>query len=694
MKPSDIILKNDKKIALINTPYDPVTGEGCCGERVALEIKDAPFPLLYIPVEMMETQGCKLLKKYGSFEKLYAAKKEPFNHSSKLNAWIRFCELRYSYDFEYFAIVCQTIQDKISSKDIKFRLNRGQRRLLARLEKMRKNSRPIRIILLKARQWGGSTLIQLYMDWIQMIHRENWNSVICAHVKDAALNIRAMYKKVIDNMIPIEGIKYTVRPFEKTQNIQYVPERGCRITVGSAEEPESARSQDAKMCHFSEISFYPDTERKKTSALITTIVGSIPRIPYTLVAYESTANGVGDFFHTEWTKAENGESAFDPVFVPWYMIDIYSEPFDGTYYNHKGKKIKGTIFDFAATLDEYETNLFINHEECTLENINWYRGKLSEMPSLSKMKQEYPSDSFEAFQDSGQPVLRSEDLEAMRKDCKPPKTVGKLSSKCDPAIARLNHALRKDILQNINYSEDVDKTKDVHLGNKTNLNNLLKVWEHPQYDNISNRYIVIYDPSKGKTDKADFGVIVVIDRYWRMFGGKSEIVAEWRGHEDKDIVIWFAAMIAKWYDNALLVIESNTYTSESPEDDDSEFIFDTIADYYSNLYARIPADKVKETVPVKYGFNTNRYTKPMIIANYIAIIREHGYIERNYEAIDEGRVYEKKKNGKYGAKQGKHDDIIMTRFIGCYIDFELPLPQKIIISKNKNMKRIAVASSI
>jgi hypothetical protein len=36
------------------------------------------------------------------------------------------------------------------------------------------------------------------------------------------------------------------------------------------------------------------------------------------------------------------------------------------------------------------------------------------------MKQEYPSDDIEAFQDSGLPAFRSEDVEKLRKDCRKP----------------------------------------------------------------------------------------------------------------------------------------------------------------------------------------------------------------------------------------------------------------------------------
>ncbi len=78
---------------------------------------------------------------------------------------------------------------------IPFELNYAQRYVLSVLEEMRHKGVPIRIILLKARQWGGSTLVQLYMAWIQLFVMEGWYSVIIAQTKDTAKRIKAMYKK-------------------------------------------------------------------------------------------------------------------------------------------------------------------------------------------------------------------------------------------------------------------------------------------------------------------------------------------------------------------------------------------------------------------------------------------------------------------------------------------------------------------
>ena len=259
-----ILQKNSQRVELINKTYNPITGEGCQGERVHLIIQDAPSANLYLPKEMMSTDICKQLKKQGSISEFLLKVGLGNDQKSIDEFWIAFCEIRYKFDFEFFAITCDNIQDKLTGNAIAFKLNRGQRRLISRLEKMRLNGEPIRVILLKARQWGGSTCIQLYMQWIQTVHKQNWNSVICAHVKDAAINIRAMFSFVTDRMIPINGKRYKLKPFENTQNIKILSDRNCKITVGTAEEPESVRSQDAKMAHFSEVGLYPNTEKNKT----------------------------------------------------------------------------------------------------------------------------------------------------------------------------------------------------------------------------------------------------------------------------------------------------------------------------------------------------------------------------------------------------------------------------------------------
>ena len=73
----------------------------------------------------------------------------------------------------------------------------------------------------------------------------------------------------------------------------------------------------------------------------------------------------------------------------------------------------------------------------------------------------------------------------------------------------------------------------------------------------------------------------------------------------------------------------------------------------------------------KPGFHTNRQTKQLIVNRQIASIREGRYIERDSDAINEHLSYERKDNGSYGAKDGHHDDILMTRRIALSVAWDL-----------------------
>ena len=116
----------------------------------------------------------------------------------------------------------------------------------------------------------------------------------------------------------------------------------------------------------------------------------------------------------------------------------------------------------------------------------------------------------------------------------------------------------------------------------------------------------------------------------------------------------------------------------------SGYILNQIKDVYGNLYARKQSDEeIQEGNPKKYGFHTNVATKPKIISTLVKVIRE--------------QLYEKKKNGAFGAIIGKHDDLLMTRAIGLHISFyEMEVPT--IVRRVKRMaakrKRAVSAATI
>ena len=638
------VIENERRKKEIDRPYRPETGEGSItGKRFCFHLPDAPIPIQYIPEMMLEeVELVKLLRRHGSIEKFILNElKESPSPVIKEEVWRRWVKVRIKYDFEFWAVLFVRIKNKTGDSDIPFRLNRPQRRLLSELEDMRTKRLPIRLILLKARQWGGSTLVQMYMAWIQLVHRKNWNSVICAHLKDAAANIKGMYSKLLENY-PVwlidadKPLKF--QPYEKMGNTSVIAETGCKVTIGSAETPESVRGSDAVMAHLSEVAFWPHTRLKSPESLIRSVCGSVALLPDSVVVMESTANGTGNYFHQECERAKRGESDKRFLFIPWFEIEMYSVPVED--------------YDALITsLTDYEKNLW--DKGATLEAIAWYRMKRTEYRDHADMMAEYPSDDVEAFNHTGERVFDIRQVQRLRESCRPADKVGEVYGKAFSG---------KSVLEGLGFKEEA--------GGR------LHIWAFPDSDmSVKDRYLVVVDIG-GRSSKADYSVIVVYDRYWMLFGGVPEIVAQWRGHIDHDLLAWKSVQIAAFYHHALLVIESNTLETEHTDGEHTEYILDTIADSYTHLYARVSAEMIRSQVPSKWGFHMNRSTKTMVVNHQIQMLRENGYIERDIQACYEHDVFERKPNGSFGAMDGHHDDILITRCIGNYICYTEPLPYR------------------
>lgn len=619
MNTQEIIAENALRLSRVNAPYDPYTGTEGVVPRTPIECEG--IGTILCPTD--------LINDYPDYKKGVSA--------SQLQ---QFTYIRFRYDFEYFCAYCARVQDKETADIYPFILRYAQRKLLKVLEDQRRANQPIRVILLKARQWGGSTCTQIYMAWIQLFHRINWHSVICAHLKDAALNIKGMYTTMMQYFPEWIYGPLKMQPYEKTQNISYIKQIGCKITIGSAEAPESVRSQNVMMAHISEAGVYPTTAKNNPTRLIRSVAGSILRIPYSIVVVESTANGTGNWFHTEWLKAERGKSDKYPLFVAWFEIEMYSSP------------LPMPEEEFIATLSEYEWQLW--ELGATLQAINWYRHKRMEYHNDDEMQAEFPSSAVEAFTHSGEIIFKQDLCERLRKLCREPEWRG-------------------DIYSQTKFSVSAKALTELALEQQHN--GRFQIWAMPDTSTqVARRYIVSVDVG-GRSAKADYSVITVLDRYWLIEGGVPEVVAEWRGHIDHDLLAWKAAQIATLYNNALLVIESNTLESkDNPDALTDDFILDQIASTYDNLYARQDPQRIREGLPPRWGFHTNRKTKQTLVDNMIAIVRTQGYIERNDLAINEMLTYERLQNGGYGATSGNHDDILMTRMIALYVSSDIEPP--------------------
>lgn len=689
---SELVAEDKRRVKVANAPFNPITGEGSVGERTRLEISDFRLKVQYVPDSMLDVPLVKRLLKYGSFEDVYRNAYPDREYTPDIRSKLidKFVRIRIKHDFPFWAAYCAWIKPKGGGDDVHFRLNRPQRRLVARLERMRLAGKPIRIILLKARQWGGSTLIQMYMAWLQLVHDTGLNSLIVGHVSATSIEVEDMFSRMLrkypTRLLYPQGASYkegepTFTSVFGAPNIHRIPQRNCKIKLGTAENPESARGGDYNLVHCTEVGVWKKTDGKSPEDIIQAATSGIPLAPHTMIVYESTAKGTGNWFHMEYTAAKEGRSQFEAVFVPWYEIEMYSLPLTESREEFARWLWENRENRNAASDREEPGSYYWYLWECgaTFESINWYREERKKYHDHGQMASEYPSDDVEAFVHSGSMVFDRYNVEKLRPGCRSPKAVGDVYA---------DGIEGKAALSNVRFAEDRQGE--------------LWVWQHPEIlgegERCTERYLAVVDVG-GRAHTSDWSVIVVFDRYWMMEGQRPSVVAQWYGHIDMDRLAWKAAQIAAYYDNALLVIESNTLETKDRDrivdGDQSLFILNQIKETYPNLYARKQSpEDIAEHVPVKYGFHTNIATKPMVISTLVKAIREHLYTERDARCLDEYLCYERKQNGSFGAILGKHDDLLMTRAIGLHICFnEMGVPRIVREGDTKVRHKAAVSAA-
>lgn len=672
-----LLAENDRRNEIMFAKFDPVTGEGSIGKRVRVSIADFAIPVQWLPVEMMNIPLVKKLVKAGSIDKFLSSvlHVEP-NEDDHIKVSRTLIRLRFKHDFPFWTATLVYIHNKDAGKDVLFRLWYPQRILVSRFEAKRKAGKPIRLILLKARQWGGSTTTQLYMAWLQFFHKKGLNSLIIAHQGTASDEIKDMFDLMIKKH-PVEFLHKLGEVYSenepklvgvgKSGSTYRVPQRDCKIKVGTAERPNGCRGGAYSLVHLSEVGLWKKTEGKSPEDIVRSACSGILARPYTMIVMESTADGVGTYFDAEYTAAADPtvKSQFEALFISWFQIEHYSRPFDSA------EELRA----FAKWLWENRNNAYTpsNREEsgrylwslwekgATLEAIHWYIYERAGKNDFAVMAAEFPSDDVEAFVHAGTMVFDKYLVKQFEPYCRKPKFVGEVYADADEG---------EEALSNLRFREDRQ--------------GLLSIWAMPEkFDDyeVTNRYLTVVDVG-GRSNKADWSVIVVFDRLSMIDGSEPpSVVAQWYGHCDIDRLAWRAAQIAAFYNDSLLVIESNTLETHDKErqvegGDQSQYILNQISDIYPNLYARKQSeDEIREGAPRKYGFHTNVATKPMIISTLVKVIRERLYIERDKRCLDEYDTYERKPNGAYGAIVGKHDDLLMTRAIGlhiCYREMEMP----------------------
>lgn len=276
-------------------------------------------------------------------------------------------------DLPYYSTNCLKIRTKSGAVE-PFLLNKAQLYIHEKLEDQLRRTGKVRALILKGRQQGVSTYIGARF-YHQTTHRFGAQAFILTHALDATNNLFKMAKRFYEHT-PV-----VVRPEIGTSNSKELifGSLDSGYKLGTAENKNVGRSSTIQLLHASEVAFWNNAADHAVG-----VMQAVPNADHTEIIMESTANGVGNYFHQQWQMAEAGLSEFIAIFVPWFWQEEYRKPCDG---------------DFQPTTEEMDLKSQYKLDDAQL---NWRRAKIVELSvngtdGRKAFQQEYPNTSADAF---------------------------------------------------------------------------------------------------------------------------------------------------------------------------------------------------------------------------------------------------------------------------------------------------------
>lgn len=388
-----------------------------------------------------------------------------------------------------------------NSEIVSLKLNKPQQRLYDEIKRQKQLGKPVRIIILKARQMGFSTLTESIIFKDTVTHF-NVNSGIVAHKDDSTNNLFNM-SKLMYECLPTE-----LKPSKKASNAKelvFDKDDGTglksKIKVMTAGGDGIGRSDTFNNLHISEYAFWGKNKKEQLIGLLQ----SVPNLPNTMIIIESTANGFDDF-KDMWDKAVKGENDFVPLFVGWNELDEYSMHYD----------------DFELTIEEKELK---ESYKLTNEQLAWRRWCIKNNcdGDIEYFNQEYPICPEEAFMSTGECIFDKKIII---------KRIEELRQRKEP-IKRGSfvYDFHNNIISNIRWIDDP--------------RGIIKIYEEPR---VNIQYGIGGDTAG---EGSDLFASQVIEN----FTGRQMAVL-W-GKIDEDLYAKQMYCLGKYYNIALLGIEAN-----------------------------------------------------------------------------------------------------------------------------------------
>lgn len=465
----------------------------------------------------------------------------------------------------------------------------------------------MRFLVLKGRQQGFTSVITAYQLANTLI-KKNFTGMTLA---DTADNVRAIFQdkaKYIYNNLP-EVLKPTEKYNSKTEMFFEKINSSWRINVAAA---QVGRSRTINFFHGSEAGFWSCLISDTQSSLGEALTKSSIQI------LESTANGYNEFKDL-WDSGE-----WINCFFEWWKTQEYRNNFENT-------DIKNQFLSDVDIRKEWiwtRLKWLKDVKKLDNEQLYWYYNKYNNYLNKDLIKQEYPCTPEEAFLNSGNCVFDVEKLTYRKAELEQEYKINPY--KQGFFEFKWNDEESKDYI--INSSIRFVENK---LG-------MIKIYEKPK----TSGYYVIGGDTAG--DGSDFNTGTCINNTT----GKR--VATVRTQVNSDIYTWQMYCLGIYYNQALISIEINFNTFP---------VLELKRLKYPHQYIREEFDSISKKMQEKYGWKTDRNTRPLLIANEQATIRDHIENFTDIDMILECLSFIYDDNMRPDAMSGKHDDLLFSDMI-------------------------------
>lgn len=535
-------------------------------------------------------------------------------------------------DFPFYAENHLKIVTK-SAQLVPFTIRYAQDIVHKKLAKQLQTKGFVKAIILKARQEGISTYTAAR--FFRRVHLfSHQKAMIIADQKDKGAVLFDIYERYHSNIPDHErpGRKYGEK------GMRLVLDNGSSINVETARDAYAARGSTVQALHASEMAFWD-----KAADTWNSISQAVPDEGSEIII-ESTANGVGNFFHQMWEAAEQGQSDYIAIFLPWWIHEEYTSP------NATQEELDAVIH----SVDEFEREAqdkgipWEGHlHKLTPYQLVWRRKTIANKcaGNVLMFQQEYPATAREAFIVSGNTFFSPEALQHYETRTQEP-------------IARGNFIEEGGIIR---FEESA--------------RGYVRIWEWPDKNCV---YDIGADTAAGKSvggsastfsdpdserGGSDFSCAVVID------AKNFKEVAQVHGRMDTDVFAQQLNAVGRFYASkshsgglpALLAVEKNHWSGEQ--------VLKTLKEKYRypNLYySRQEGRRFNKPTPV-LGWVTSVATRGPLLEGLASAVRNFAIDIYSAETVREMFMFVRGEDGKPAAQEGAHDDRVIATAISLAI---------------------------